>query len=602
MIGVFSFFLACLLSITAFAFYLPTLENPTKKYSAIVNKIYYLAVVCTVVSAAFFLQAILADKFQYAYVLNHSSRSLGFWYKVSVFWAGQEGSFLLWFLLHGLLGAYFLKKDKMNRPTFLIYVLVQALLAVLLLAKNPFMLAPLQADGAGLNPLLQDFWMVIHPPVIFIGYAAFAVPFAYALGNLLCSKPKNDWVRQALPWALFAWLSLGAGIFMGGYWAYKTLGWGGYWGWDPVENASLVPWLSGGALVHLLYLARTYSGAQRFAHFTAIITFSFILYGTFLTRSGVLSDFSVHAFSGDESYSLLAGGIFIVIGLALALFLFRYRSLPTSEIPNKAASREFILAAGALLFYALALLVFIGMSTPFVSTLLGSPQNVSLTFYNHSILLPTAFVMLSLVFVPIYLWNGAQSIGRCRIRFVAAGTAFLLGVGLCLIYGLWQPLYIAIVGFSFAAVVTHLVEYRRISLAATVSHIGIAVMVSGIIFSSAAASVQEGVVFSEEKPVLNVYNRELSYEGADMDEDHQQVQYHFALSGKPLVLLTKLTADGQVALKEPGILHEVSGDFYLADQNKNLTISFKPLIFLVWLGCILITIGSCLALIQEARK
>lgn len=600
MIGVIGFFFACLLSILAFALYLPGV-NDKKKTFQVANKIYYASVICTIIASVFFLQAILADKFQYAYVLEHSSKSLGFWYKVAAFWAGQEGSFLLWFLLHGLIGAYFLKKNKMERPAFFIYVMVQAMLALFLLAKNPFMLAQVQADGAGLNPLLQDFWMVIHPPVVFIGYAAFAVPFAYALGNLLVKHPQNDWIKKSLPWALFAWLSLGAGIFMGGYWAYKTLGWGGYWGWDPVENASLVPWLSGGALVHLLYLARREPALERLTHFSAILTFSLVLYGTFLTRSGVLSDFSVHAFSGDDSYTLLASGVFLVIGTAFAVFLYRFRSLPSFDIPQQIGSRSFLLFVGTLLFYVLAFLVFIGMSTPFFSSLFGSPQNVSASFYNRSLLLPMVFVMLALMFSPMFGWDGKRSAISSKF-YVVAGLGLLAGGALCLAYGLWTPLYLVIVAFSCACVAVHALLGRKISLAASISHIGIAVMMVGIVFSSAAATTEDNLAFSADQPVLQVYGRGLSYEGANMSEDYRFARYQFSFGEDSLTLLTKLTSDGQLAAKEPAILHETLGDFYLAEQNKNLSMSFKPLVLFVWLGCSLVTAGILIALAKQIKK
>ena len=600
MIGVIAFFFACLLSILALLLYLLG-RNDKRKEFPIANKIYYASVICTIIASGFFLQAILADKFQYAYVLEHSSKSLGFWYKLAAFWAGQEGSFLLWFLLHGLIGAYFLKKNKMERPAFFIYVMVQAMLALFLLAKNPFMLAQVQADGAGLNPLLQDFWMVIHPPVVFIGYAAFAVPFAYALGNLLGKHPQNDWMKKSLPWALFAWLSLGAGIFMGGYWAYKTLGWGGYWGWDPVENASLVPWLSGGALVHLLYLARREPALERLTHFSAILTFSLVLYGTFLTRSGVLSDFSVHAFSGDDSYTLLASGVFIVISAALTIFLYRFRSLPSFEIPKKIGSRSFLLFAAVLLFYVIAFLVFIGMSTPFFSSILSSPQNVSASFYNRSLLLPVACLMLSLVFSPMFGWEG-KWLAISKKFYLTAAFGGGAGVTLCIAYELSTILYFVIVAFAVVCVAVHVLYRRNMSLSAVISHLGIAVMVIGIVFSSAASTTVDNLVFSMDQPVLQVYGRNLSYEGANMSADYRFVRYQFSFGSNSMILLNKLASNGQLAAKEPAILHEVSGDFYLAEQNKNLSMSFKPLVIFVWLGCSLVMVGTLIALLRLMKK
>ena len=200
------------------------------------------------------------------------------------------------------------------------YLLVQIFLLVLLLKKSPFALLPdVPPDGRGLNPLLKDFWMVIHPPVVFVGYAALAVPFAYALAALTANK-YEDWVRLTLPWAGFSCLSLGAGIFIGAYWAYKVLGWGGYWGWDPVENASLVPWILSVAMIHGLILERTKRIFRRTNLLLAILCFLLVVYATFLVRSGVLGDFSVHSFAdlGITGYLL----IFMVFFLFLLWALF----------------------------------------------------------------------------------------------------------------------------------------------------------------------------------------------------------------------------------------------------------------------------------------
>jgi len=600
-IGVVSFYVSCLFSIIVFIGYLfSSFGNSVNKKSPWLDKIYYLAVLFIVVASMFYMQAILSNKFQYIYIYNYSSINLTFWYKVAVFWAGQEGSFLLWMLIHSVLGFYFLKSGKMNRPTFTFYAMIQVLLVIFLLIKNPFMLGGMHLDGAGMNPLLQDFWMVIHPPIIFIGYSVFAIPFVYALGDLFSAKPSTEWIARSLPWALFAWLFLGAGIFIGGYWAYKTLGWGGYWGWDPVENASFIPWLTGGALVHLLYLSRAHEGGRRLTHFTAILTFSLILYGTFLTRSGVLNDFSVHAFRGDDSASLLAIVIFVFIGAAFVIFLFKYRSIQSVSLPNTLFSRAFILMTGGMLFYALAVLVFIGTSTPLVSTMIGSPQNIDITFYNHSILLPVLIVLAALSFCPLIMWNGRQKLGRRKSFFLI--LSFLLGCILCIYYQIYNPLYIAVVSFSAVAISMHLIKYKSISLPACLAHVGIALLCAGIIFSSVASTTRDGLVFAKETPPLIVYNMQFMYNGGSMSEDGMAADYNFTFDGMPMTLVTKLNTEGQIVLKKPAILHKFTGDYYLADLNRDLTLSFKPLIILVWIGCTFITVGCFFSLIQSFKN
>ena len=186
---------------------------------------------------------IFENDFSVEYVAAYSSTTLPTIYKISAFWAGQQGSFLLWLLIHAIIGAV-LTFRRTTAAALGIYFLMQSVLVFLVLAKSPFAEHSAQVfEGAGLNPLLQDFWMAIHPPIIFVGYALLAVPFALSLGELLTEAASRSWLEEARKWTLAAWSFLGAGIFIGGYWAYKVLGWGGYWGWDPVENSSLVPWL-----------------------------------------------------------------------------------------------------------------------------------------------------------------------------------------------------------------------------------------------------------------------------------------------------------------------------------------------------------------------
>ena len=249
---------------------------------------------------------IFENDFTVEYVAAYSSTQLPTIYKISAFWAGQQGSFLLWLLVHAVVGMI-LTFRRTSAAALGVYFLLQAVLTCLVLTKSPFAENPAQVfEGVGLNPLLQDFWMAIHPPIIFVGYALLAVPFALSLGSLLTEAASRSWLEEARLWTLVAWSFLGAGIFVGGYWAYKVLGWGGYWGWDPVENSSLVPWLLSAVLLHLIDLARKKSSALTQAHVAATFTYALVVYGTFLTRSGILGDFSVHSFAGSSIGAALA--------------------------------------------------------------------------------------------------------------------------------------------------------------------------------------------------------------------------------------------------------------------------------------------------------
>lgn len=279
-----------------------------------------------------------------------------------------------------------------------------------MLAKSPFVVSVTAVqDGVGLNPLLQDPWMAVHPPVIFIGYALLAVPFAYAMGALLKDEDQKSWLEPARRWALFAWGFLGAGIFIGGYWAYKVLGWGGYWGWDPVENSSLVPWLLAGAFVHILHVAKRRPAALSVLHLSVIFTFALVIYGTFLTRSGILGDFSVHSFSGTSIGMTLAVVNAIVLIGGLALLAIKAGNLPQGKLYEAHASREFCLLLGALVLVFISAIIFIGMSMPLFTQLIGKPAAVDTDFYVRTTL-PLAIAMC--LIMAASLWRSSRWCSR----------------------------------------------------------------------------------------------------------------------------------------------------------------------------------------------
>jgi cytochrome c-type biogenesis protein CcmF len=333
--------------------------------------------------------------FEYKYAWQHSSRSLETKYLLSCFWEGQEGSFLLWSIWHCVLGSVFIwKEKKWEAPVMTVISFVQVILATMLLGNflgreigsNPFMLlrnssllvnAPvfytpdgllrqdylsLIKDGNDLNPLLQNYWMVIHPPVLFLGFASTIVPFAFAIGGLW-TKRFTEWVSAALPWALFSAGILGLGIMMGAAWAYESLNFGGYWAWDPVENASLVPWLVLVAGVHGMVIHKHTGNALRTTSLFLILSFLLVLYSTYLTRSGVLQDTSVHAFTGEGiTPQHLIFFLLVLVIPAFTLFAFRYKSIPFVAKEEEGSSREFWMFVGSLVLFLSALLI-IGMTS-----------------------------------------------------------------------------------------------------------------------------------------------------------------------------------------------------------------------------------------------
>src|SRR6185503_18536742 len=259
-------------------------------------------------------------------------------------------------------------------------------------------------DGVGLNPLLQDWWMTIHPPVLFTGFSSFVVPFAIACAALL-KRDYDGWVKPVLPWAVFSAAILATGFIMGGVWAYKVLGWGGYWGWDPVENGSLIPWLSNMALVHGLLIQRVTGSLRRTNFFLAVTSYVLVLYASFLTRSGVLADFSVHSFVNLGLNGFLLSFLFLIMVVGYGGLLMRIRDIPGPVAPLGSFSRESMMWLGQLVFMLMCALVAVGMSAPLITRLFGPPSNVQTSYYNL-VNAPLAIAMgLLLGVAPLMRWR-----------------------------------------------------------------------------------------------------------------------------------------------------------------------------------------------------
>ncbi|WP_110953547.1 cytochrome c biogenesis protein CcsA [Anaerosinus massiliensis] len=572
MIGVISLFLALItVTIAVFSSISTYAKEGLKKESTSTFTLgsfcYQLSNIFILFTSAFFIYIILTDQFQYRYVWSFSAKDLPLAYKFAAFWAGQEGSFLLWTLLHALIGLYFERSNTMAKPAFIAYMIIQAVLTILLMIKNPFLLqAGHPVDGMGLNPLLQDPWMVIHPPIIFIGYATLAIPFSYALGGLITEKHR-EWMEKALPWTLFSWSFLGAGIFIGGYWAYKTLGWGGYWGWDPVENSSLVPWLTSCALIHLLITAKIKPGAFKLTYLMAICSFLLVLYGTFLTRSGVLSDFSVHSFSEDGTAGTIATLFILVAVVSLLLLSLKWGRLYTAPIYQKFQSREFVITAGAIAFIALAALILVGMSTPLVSKFLGSPQNVNIEFYNNATLPLISIILALITLTPMLKWLQTETPNYRNVWYLT--IPLVIAIVICIFYQIYHPLCIIAILLACTAFSSHVIHYKQLSLAATIAHIGLSVMTIGIILSSAGSQNQN--ISFEVDEIQSVFGYNIKYLGETSNLDKREKYQNFELLNENTMIkaLTKLTDTGDDAAREPGIYKTFTGDVYFAPAHKH---------------------------------
>jgi len=352
--------------------------------------------VFSVFSLIFFIVA--THRFEYFYAWNHSEKALSVKYLLSCIWEGQEGSFLLWTMWHCVLGLVLMRTSKRwEAPVMTVLSFAQACLATMIIGlyvfgskvgSNPFLLlrelgmldnAPafkdietgalradyltLVNDGSGLNQLLQNYWMVIHPPILFLGFASTIVPFAFAIAGLW-KKEYGGWTKIALPWSLFSAAVLGIGIMLGAIWAYESLTFGGYWAWDPVENASFVPWLILVAGLHTQVIYNSTGHSLRPTYFFYILTFLLILYSTFLTRSGILGDTSVHAFTDlGMNFQLMA--FMAVFGIpALVLYILRFKNIPHIKKEESSYSREFWMFIGSLVLFLSAIFIIAATSLP----------------------------------------------------------------------------------------------------------------------------------------------------------------------------------------------------------------------------------------------
>ena len=383
------------------------------------------------------MTAMVQSDFSLNYVVRYTERALPTGYKLAAFWAGQEGSLLLWGWLLAVIGVVFafqFRNDENTQHAAAFGTLAAVIgffAALMLFAASPF--TPVQvpvADGRGLNPMLQDPGMIIHPPILFVGYAGFTIPFALLVAALAAKRSDDEWLARARPWVIGSWLFLGAGILLGAQWAYVELGWGGYWAWDPVENASLLPWLTGTALLHSSMAQRSRGLFKRWNAVLAAATFLLCIFGTYITRSGVVD--SVHTFGKS-----LVGTFFFVFLVLTTLFstvlvLVRWRTLRPDRPIDSYVSREGLFLAANVLLVAMTILTTLGTMFPAITrAAAGQSLTVSQSFYNRAVL-PLALVLVAGMALAPVLGYGKNVANR-----VAYSLAIPLGAAVVAIAALW---------------------------------------------------------------------------------------------------------------------------------------------------------------------
>lgn len=521
---------------------------------------FHISVISVLLASSYLLSLILNHQFQYTYVWEYSSRDLSFPLLLSTFYAGQEGSFLLWLLFSVIIGVFlltFIKKyEEFESPVMIFYSLVIVFLSLLLILQSPFQYVwetfPKEAkvgfvpqDGRGLNPILQNFWMVIHPPVLFIGFASLAVPFSFSVSALLTRKYQK-WIYLTLPWLLFSTGILGAGIILGAFWAYGVLGWGGYWSWDPVENSSLIPWIFSVAAVHTMIAQQITKKYVITNILLNIFSFIFVLYSTFLTRSGILADASVHSFvkPGNEIYITLLSFIILFLILSLSLFFYRFKKIKvyadSVDKGLKVTSKENIIFIGSVVLIISAFLILIGTSLPIVS----SSKVDADSYYNQTnMILAIAFVLLAgIAFFLSWEKNIEKDLKELWIILLISFIVTAI-IGFVAVQNLFFLLFIFTCVFTLFVSVVAIVKKLRLKnfkVGFAIGHLGLVLFFLGII-GSAKYSEETNLELEKNVP-YEAFGYKFTYFGDEEFLDNNNKKYY---------LLIKVEKDNQEIIMKP---------------------------------------------------
>ena len=582
--------------------------------------------------------AFVTSDFSVALAANHSNSTLPLIYRVTAVWGNHEGSILLWALILSLWTlAVSIFSKQLDEQTVARVLGVMGLISCgfmlfTLFTSNPFeRLFPAPPDGKDLNPLLQDAGMVIHPPMLYMGYVGFVVAFAFAVSALLSGRLDAAWARWSRPWTTVAWCFLTCGIALGSFWAYYELGWGGWWFWDPVENASFMPWLVGTALIHSLSVTEKRGGFKMWTALLAIITFSLSLLGTFIVRSGVLS--SVHAFASDP-----ARGIFIlafltaVIGGSLALFALRAPKVGLGG-SFEPVSRESMLLANNVLLVVAAAAVLLGTLYPLVIDAMGMGKLSVGPPYFDAVFVPLMAPALFLMGVgPMARWRQASipDLAR-RLRWAIAVSAASAVVAFFAL-GRWTPMIglgLALAAWVGSTAVLNLLlrlrEHPAPGLVARLAaqpgsyygmllaHFGVSVFIVGVTAVSGFQSEKD--VRMEIGDTTTVAGYTVRLDALEQVKGPNYVASRATLSasrdGVPFTTLTperRIYNVSRMPMTEVAIDRGIGRDLYVAlgdpvsDTAWSVRVHHKPFVNWIWIGCVLMALGGLLAVLDRRYR
>lgn len=590
-----------------------------------------LLLLCIVSSFGILIYALINNDFTVSYVAQNSNLSLPLRYKIAAAWGAHEGSLLLWNVLLGgwtsavALFSTRLSSAQTSRMLAVLGMINAGFLLFIILTSNPFLrtLPNFPVDGKELNPLLQDPGLIFHPPLLYMGYVGFAVPFAFAIASLLQEQQEAVWVRWIRPWVQAAWGFLTLGIVLGSVWAYYELGWGGWWFWDPVENASLMPWLAGTALLHSLSVTEQRRAFQLWTIFLSIAVFTLSLLGTFLVRSGIL--ISVHTFASDPKRGMaILLFITIVAGSSLTLFALRGARLKGNS-RFSLWSRETLLAGNNLLLTTALTVVILGTLLPLIHKLLGlGTISVGAPFFNLMFTVLVIPLGILLGAGPLVRWGrdtGQQNIPLFIVCFLFSLTGAILlpwlwqgKVSVLSIVGIYISLWIFLL--TIAALGRVICLQGRITpamLGMYIGHAGVAVVIMGITFSQ-NYSVERNVRLEPgHKVVINgfefILRDERSLSGPNYDAE--RVRIDVMRNNNLLDILNpqkRLYHNSRMVMTEAAIKQTFTYDLYAAlgekqsDGSWTLRLYYKPMQHWIWWGGIIMALAVLICMLDPRYR
>jgi cytochrome c-type biogenesis protein CcmF len=599
----------------------------------------------TIVAAAVLLAALLRHDFSFSYVASTTSRALPTWYTISAFWGGQEGSLLLWLLVLTGFGALAVRLNRRWAADLIVWVVpVFGAVAVffsflVVVVASPFATQPAPADGAGMTPSLQNPYMLAHPPFLYLGYVGLTVPFAFAVAALLSGKTDERWLVATRRWTLLAWTALGVGQLLGAHWAYVEVGWGGYYAWDPVENAALMPWLAATAFLHSVMIQEKRGMLRVWNVLLVMLAFSLSLFGTFLTRSGVLN--SIHSFTQSSIGPWFLFFIALTLTFSLVLLFWRLPLLRSPTRLESPVSREAAFLYNNLLLLALCLTILWGVVYPLLSEAVrGESVVLGRSYYDFFLRIFGLPLLLLMGIGPLIAWRRASLRGLATtfrwptIAAVVAGVVLLfLGAGSS-IPGLVTYTFAVFVGAtivlefargtrarkalaqtSWPGAFSSLLARNRRRYGGYVVHASIVLLAIGIAGSSAFDTVAEARLQPGQSMQIGEYD--LAYRSLDERQGKNAMEVRAKLAvrrgerdlGTLEAGKNAYTVEDQVS-NEVGIRSDwLTGEdlFVIADQiDPDGTVYFrvfvKPLVNLIWIAGFVFVLGSLITLWPDARE